>query len=53
MENAHFSRYSYISVTALPCKIGVISHVEAFKERIQAQIEIKKISELGFSKLDK
>jgi exonuclease SbcC len=33
--------------------IGVISHVEALKERIPVQIEIKKMSGLGFSKLDK
>lgn len=33
--------------------IGVISHVEALKERIPVQIEIKKMSGLGVSKLDK
>lgn len=33
--------------------IGVISHVEALKERIPVQIEIKKMSGLGVSKLDR
>lgn len=33
--------------------IGVISHVEALKERIPVQIEIKKMSGLGISRLDK
>jgi exonuclease SbcC len=33
--------------------IGVISHVEALKERIPVQIEIKKMSGLGVSRLDK
>ena len=33
--------------------IGVISHVEAMKERIPVQIKVKKINGLGFSKLDK
>ena len=32
--------------------IGVISHIEALKERIPVQIEIKKMSGLGISKLD-
>ncbi len=32
--------------------IGVISHVEALKERIPVQIEIKKMSGLGVSRLD-
>lgn len=32
--------------------IGVISHVEAMKERIPVQIKVKKINGLGFSKLD-
>ena len=33
--------------------IGVISHVEAMKERIPVQIKVKKINGLGFSKLDR
>jgi exonuclease SbcC len=33
--------------------IGVISHVEALKERIPVQIEIKKMSGLGVSRLDR
>ncbi|CAH0991183.1 hypothetical protein SIN8267_01285 [Sinobacterium norvegicum] len=33
--------------------IGVISHVEALKERIPVQIEIKKMSGLGVSQLDR
>lgn len=33
--------------------IGVISHVDALKERIPVQIEIKKMSGLGVSRLDK
>ncbi|HAT3952259.1 TPA: exonuclease subunit SbcC [Kluyvera ascorbata] len=33
--------------------IGVISHVEAMKERIPVQIKVKKINELGYSRLDK
>jgi exonuclease SbcC len=33
--------------------IGVISHVDALKERISVQIEIKKMSGLGVSQLDK
>ena len=33
--------------------IGVISHVEAMKERIPVQIKVKKINGLGYSKLDK
>jgi exonuclease SbcC len=33
--------------------IGVISHVEALKERIPVQIEIKKMSGLGYSQLGK
>ncbi|EKS7812148.1 AAA family ATPase [Edwardsiella piscicida] len=32
--------------------IGVISHVEAMKERIPLQIRVKKINGLGFSRLD-
>lgn len=32
--------------------IGVISHIEALKERIPVQIEIKKMSGLGISRLD-
>ncbi|MBN4055457.1 hypothetical protein JYU12_01795, partial [bacterium AH-315-K03] len=32
--------------------IGVISHVEALKERIPVQIEIKKMSGLGVSRLE-
>lgn len=33
--------------------IGVISHVEAMKERIPVQIRVRKINGLGYSKLDK
>ena len=33
--------------------IGVISHVEAMKERIPVQIKVKKINGLGYSRLDK
>lgn len=33
--------------------IGVISHVDALKERIPVQIDIKKMSGLGYSRLDK
>ena len=33
--------------------IGVISHVDALKERIPVQIEIRKMSGLGVSRLDK
>ncbi|WP_368542690.1 exonuclease subunit SbcC [Enterobacter soli] len=33
--------------------IGVISHVEAMKERIPVQIKVKKINGLGYSKLDR
>ena len=33
--------------------IGVISHVEAMKERIPVQIKVKKINGLGYSKLEK
>jgi len=33
--------------------IGIISHIEALKERIPIQIEIQKMSGLGISKLDK
>ncbi|MBV4413750.1 exonuclease subunit SbcC [Enterobacteriaceae bacterium YMB-R22] len=32
--------------------IGVISHVEAMKERIPVQIKVRKINGLGFSRLD-
>ncbi|WP_425333667.1 exonuclease subunit SbcC [Escherichia albertii] len=32
--------------------IGVISHVDAMKERIPVQIKVKKINGLGYSKLD-
>ena len=32
--------------------IGVISHVEAMKERIPVQIKVKKINGLGYSKLE-
>lgn len=32
--------------------IGVISHVEAMKERIPVQIKVKKINGLGYSRLD-
>ena len=32
--------------------IGVISHIEAMKERIPVQIQVEKINGLGFSKLD-
>ncbi|KZR45704.1 hypothetical protein A3N69_23515 [Klebsiella aerogenes] len=33
--------------------IGVISHVEAMKERIPVQIKVKKINGLGYSRLEK
>lgn len=33
--------------------IGVISHIDALKERIPVQIDIKKMSGLGYSRLDK
>lgn len=33
--------------------IGVISHIDALKERIPVQIEIKKMSGLGLSRLDR
>jgi len=33
--------------------IGIISHVEALKQRISVQIEVKKVSGLGVSELDK
>ncbi|HEI8836130.1 TPA: exonuclease subunit SbcC [Klebsiella pneumoniae] len=33
--------------------IGVISHVEAMKDRIPVQIKVKKINGLGYSRLDK
>ena len=33
--------------------IGVISHVEAMKDRIPVQVKVKKINGLGISKLDK
>jgi exonuclease SbcC len=33
--------------------IGVISHVDALKERIAVQIKVKKLSGLGVSSLDK
>ena len=33
--------------------IGVISHVEAMKERIPVQIKVKKINGLGYSRLDR
>lgn len=33
--------------------IGVISHVEAMKERIPVQVRVKKMNGLGISKLDK
>lgn len=32
--------------------IGVISHVEAMKERIPVQIKVRKINGLGYSKLE-
>ncbi len=32
--------------------IGVISHVEAMKERIPVQIKVRKVNGLGFSKLE-
>lgn len=32
--------------------LGVISHVEAMKERIPVQIKVKKINGLGYSKLE-
>lgn len=33
--------------------IGVISHIDAMKERIPVQIRVKKINGLGYSRLDK
>lgn len=33
--------------------IGVISHVEAMKDRIPVQIKVKKINGTGYSRLDK
>jgi exonuclease SbcC len=33
--------------------IGVISHVDALKERIGVQIKVKKLSGLGVSSLEK
>lgn len=33
--------------------IGVISHIDAMKERIGAQIQVTKVNGLGFSKLEK
>ncbi len=33
--------------------IGVISHVEAMKERIPVQIKVRKVNGLGYSRLDK
>ncbi len=33
--------------------IGVISHVEAMKDRIPVQIKVKKINGLGYSRLDR
>ncbi|WP_077337889.1 AAA family ATPase [Pseudocolwellia agarivorans] len=33
--------------------IGIISHVETLKQRISVQIEVKKVSGLGISELDK
>ncbi len=33
--------------------IGVISHIEAMKERIPVQIKVRKINGLGYSRLDK
>jgi len=33
--------------------IGVISHVEAMKERIPVQIKVKKVNGLGYSRLDR
>ena len=33
--------------------IGVISHIEALKERIPVQIKVKKVNGFGVSQLDK
>jgi exonuclease SbcC len=41
------------SLNASGKMIGVISHIEAMKERISVQIQVKKINGLGYSKLDK
>jgi exonuclease SbcC len=41
------------SLNASGKMIGVISHIEAMKERIPVQIQVKKINGLGVSKLDK
>lgn len=40
------------SLNATGKTIGVISHVEAMKERIPVQIKVKKINGLGISRLD-
>ena len=41
------------SLNASGKMIGVISHIEAMKERIPVQIQVKKVNGLGMSKLDK
>ena len=33
--------------------IGIISHIDALKERIPVQVEIQKVSGLGYSRMDK
>ena len=33
--------------------IGIISHIDALKERIPVQIDIQKVSGLGYSRMDK
>lgn len=40
------------SLNASGKTIGVISHVEAMKDRIPVQIKVKKINGLGVSRLD-
>lgn len=41
------------SLNASGKMIGVISHIEAMKERIPVQIQVKKVNGLGVSRLDK
>ena len=40
------------SLNASGKTIGVISHVEAMKDRIPVQIKVKKVNGLGVSRLD-
>lgn len=57
MENGEKKQFdfAYITIHGLNASgktIGVISHVEAMKERIPVQIKVKKINGLGYSKLE-